>query len=165
MVICPCHWAIYRYKIVSFLNVFFSIWEIFTRFHKGPSVNRVLPICSNGSAFEQDGSIAHIWKKHLKSSSEPRKLWGDIESWTEALMMTVGWPLAVLRQGQICVPVHLYGENVEKSFSQNVLKINDWNLQWVIKVVNHFSYNQNFVPWGLSALATGLYTCIKLCNF
>ena len=26
-------------------------------------------------------------------------------------------------------------------------------------------YNQNFVPWELSALAPGLYTCIKLCNF
>ena len=27
-----------------------------------------------------------------------------------------------LRQGQICIPMHLYGKNVEKSFSQNVLK-------------------------------------------
>ena len=30
----------------------------------------------------------------------------------------------LLLQGQICIPVHLYGENVEKSFSQNVLKTN-----------------------------------------
>ena len=64
----------------------------------------------------------------------------------------------------------LYGENIEKSFSQNVLKTNvlqtnGWNLQCVIKVVKHFSYNQNFVPWGLSALATGLYSYIKLCDF
>ena len=36
--------------------------------------------------------------------------------------MTLGLPLTFLRQGQICVPMHLYGENVEKSFSQNVLK-------------------------------------------
>ena len=35
-------------------------------------------------------------------------------------MMTVSGPLTFLRQGQICVPMHLYGENVEKSFSQNV---------------------------------------------
>ena len=35
----------------------------------------------------------------------------------------------------------------------------------MIKVVKHFRYNQNFVPRGLSALATGLYTCIKLCKF
>ena len=35
----------------------------------------------------------------------------------------------------------------------------------MIKVVKPFSYNQNFVPWGLSALAPGLYTCIKLFFF
>ena len=80
-------------------------------------------------------------------------------------MMTVSGLLTFLRQGQICAPMHLYWENVEKSFSQNVLKTNGWNLQCVIKVVKHFSYNQNFVPWGLFALATGLYTCTKLCNF
>ena len=80
-------------------------------------------------------------------------------------MMTANEPLTFLWQGQICIPMHLYGENVEKSFSQNILKTNGWNLQCVIKVVKYFSYNQNFVPWGLSALATGLYTCIKLCNF
>ena len=37
-------------------------------------------------------------------------------------MMTLGWPLIFLWQGQISIPVHLYGENVEKSFSKNVLK-------------------------------------------
>ena len=26
-------------------------------------------------------------------------------------------------QGQICIPIHLYGENVEKSFSLNVLRV------------------------------------------
>ena len=40
-------------------------------------------------------------------------------------MVTLGGPLTFLQQGQICVPMDLYGENVEKSFSQNVLKIND----------------------------------------
>ena len=34
-------------------------------------------------------------------------------------MMTVGWPLTFLRQGQ-SVSIHLDAENVEKSFSQNV---------------------------------------------
>ena len=38
--------------------------------------------------------------------------------------MTVSGPVTVLWQGQICIPMHLYGENVEKSFSQNVLKTN-----------------------------------------
>ena len=36
--------------------------------------------------------------------------------------------------------------NVEKSFSQNVWKTYGGNLQCVIKVVKHFSYNQYFVP-------------------
>ena len=36
--------------------------------------------------------------------------------------MIVGWPLTFLQQDQICVPMHLYGENVEKFCSQNVLK-------------------------------------------
>ena len=31
-------------------------------------------------------------------------------------MVIVGCPLTFLRQGQICVPMHLYGENVEKLF-------------------------------------------------
>ena len=79
--------------------------------------------------------------------------------------MTLSWPLTFLRQGLICFPVHLHEGNVEKSFSQNVLKTNGWNLRWVIKVVKHFSYNKIFVYWGVSALAPGLYTCIKLCNF
>ena len=73
--------------------------------------------------------------------------------------------MTFLRQGQICVPIHLYGENVEKSFSQNILKANGGDLQCMIKVVIVFSYTQNFVTWGLSALAPGQYTCIKLCYF
>ena len=37
--------------------------------------------------------------------------------------------------------------------TQKVLKTNGWNLQCMIKVVKGFSYNQNFVPCQLSALA------------
>ena len=48
-------------------------------------------------------------------------------------MMTVGRPLTFLRQDQICITIHLYGENVEKSFSQTLLKNNGWNLQCMIK--------------------------------
>ena len=29
------------------------------------------------------------------------------------------------------------------------------------EVTRHFCWHQNFVPWGLSAPTTGLYTCIK----
>ena len=31
--------------------------------------------------------------------------------------------------------MHLYGENVEMSFSQNVLKTKGWNLQCMIKLL------------------------------
>ena len=113
-------------------------------------------------------------KRYKKSSSlEPRKLWdwilvynfGDSRSTKFVQMMVVDWPLTFLRKGQICTHIYLSRENVEKPFSQNVLKTNGWNWQCMIKVVKCFSYNQNFVPWGLSALAPVFYTCIKLSNF
>ena len=53
----------------------------------------------------------------------------------------------LLWQGQICIPVHLYGENVEKSVSQNVLKT--WLKLTYDKEVKGFSYDTNFVPWGV----------------
>ena len=51
---------------------------------------------------------------------------GDSRSTKFVQMMTIGLPLIFLQQGLICVliHVHLYGENVEKSFSENVLKTN-----------------------------------------
>ena len=51
--------------------------------------------------------------------------------------------------------MHLYGENVEKSFSRNVLKTNSWNLQWVIKVEKHVGYNQILSPGGYLSLPLG----------
>ena len=36
-----------------------------------------------------------------------------------------------------------------------------WNLQQKGKVIRPFCWHQNFVPWGLSTPAPGLYTCIK----
>ena len=54
-------------------------------------------------------------------------------------IMTLDCPLTFLRQGQIFVPMHLNGENVEeKLFSQNVLNSNGSDLQRVIKVVKYF---------------------------
>ena len=102
-----------------------------------------------------------------------RKLWGwnlvysigDSGSTKFVQMMVIGWPLTFLQQGQIWAPIHLCGENVEKSFSQNVLKTNDGNLQCMIKIVKLISYNQYFALLGLPTLAPRLYTCIKLCNF
>ena len=66
--------------------------------------------------------------------------------------MTLGWHLT-LRQGQIYIPVHLYGEYIDNSVSQNVWKTNDWNLQCMIKAANPFSCNQNFVPQDYLPLA------------
>ena len=37
-----------------------------------------------------------------------------------------------------------------------------WNLQQINEVTRHFYWHQNFVPWGLSAPALGLYKCIKI---
>ena len=36
-----------------------------------------------------------------------------------------------------------------------------WNLQQMGKVIRPFCWHQNFVPWGLSAPAPGLYICFK----
>ena len=51
-------------------------------------------------------------------------------------------------QGHICVPIHLHDENVEMSFSQNVLKTNG-------KVVTRFSYIQFFSPGSYLSLPLG----------
>ena len=67
-------------------------------------------------------------------------------------MMALGWHLTILRQGQICTPMHLYGES---SIFQNVLKTIDYNLQCMIKVANPFSYNQTFVFQGYLPLPLG----------
>ena len=68
----------------------------------------------------------HVYGKNkLKyPSPEPRKFWGwilvySIENSTSTKfvqMMIIGWSLIFLLQGQIRVPLHLYGENVEKLF-------------------------------------------------
>ena len=74
-------------------------------------------------------------------------------------MIILEWLLTFLQQGQICVPMLLSGENINKNvivFSK-CSKANCWNLQCMIKVVNLFSYSQMFVPWELIALALGLY--------
>ena len=57
-------------------NVFFSeiAGAIFNRFHMGPSVERVLTICSNGSALMNKMVAMPIYgKKHLKIFSSTKK--------------------------------------------------------------------------------------------
>ena len=77
-------------------------------------------------------------------------------------MMIVHWLFIFSQQGQICI--HLCGKNVEKPFFQNVLKTGRLKLTMHDKSSKIKIYNQNFAPCGLSALAPGLYTCIKSCN-
>ena len=77
------------------------------------------------------------------SSSEPRKLWGWIlvhsirDNFYNVFSkydrrLTYNF---FSQQGQIRISMHLYVENIEKSFSQ-CIKTNGWNLQWIIKVAN-----------------------------
>ena len=56
--------------------------------------------------------------------------------------------------------MHLYGENIEKSFPENLLKTNGWILQGMIKLLNFFLVTVQILSiGGSSALAPGLYTC------
>ena len=97
----------------------------------GPSVEEVLSICSNGSAPLNKMAAMPIYgktKKTLKVFFSQTSF--EAESWH--------WGLKVnqvcsnddctltfdLQQGQIWVPLVLYEESVEKSFSQNVFKTN-----------------------------------------
>ena len=83
-----------------------TAWAIFTRFHMGPSVERVLIICSNGSAQLNNMAAMPIYGKNTKipSSPESRKLWGWIliysigDTWSTDFvqMMVVGWLLTNL---------------------------------------------------------------------
>ena len=52
-------------------------------------------------------------------------------------MLTLGWPLTFLQQGQICDLMHLYEENVEKSFFYVLSSIEDIMI-WLILTIWHF---------------------------
>ena len=60
--------AIYLYKIINSLNVFFSeiACPLFTTFHTGPSFGGMLKICSNGSAPLIKMAAMPIYGKTLK---------------------------------------------------------------------------------------------------
>ena len=63
----------------------------------------------------------------------------------------------LLLQTQESVLIHLSGEKVEKSVSQNIFKTNGRNVQHMIKVVELF---RNHKKLGFRP-CHGLYTCIK----
>ena len=122
--------------------------QIFFKFHVEPSVTGGLKICSDGHSPLSKMAAMPMYGKHTwkSSSPEPRKLYSWIlvygivysRSTKFVQMMLIDWPLNILGQGKICIPMHLFGENIEKSFSQNVLITNSWNLQCMYKVVKLF---------------------------
>ena len=56
------------YKIVKSLNISETASTVFTRFHIGPSIERMLTVCSNGSAPLNKMAAMPIYGKHLKIS-------------------------------------------------------------------------------------------------
>ena len=55
--------------------------------------------------------------------------------------------------------MYLYGENIEKSFSQNVLKTNGCNLQCMIKLLKFFITIKILSPGAYMSLPQG---CIHI---
>ena len=94
----------------------------------GPSVKRVLPICSNGSA--PLNKMATMPGKTLKNllqnqeSFEADSLYQGLKVYQVCSNDDHKLTFDLFRQDQICVPMHLYGENIYKLFPQNVLMTN-----------------------------------------
>ena len=63
--------------------------------------------------------------------------------------------------GAVCSLPWGYVLNHEKNCKKSDFKEIFWNLQQMGEVIRLFCWHQNFVPWGQSAPAPGLYTCIK----
>ena len=106
---------------------------IFFKLHVEPSVKGRLKICTNGHGPLIKMAAIPICGKTLK----------NLLLWTKkALGLNLGilnWGLKVYHvysnkdrrltfdlftARSVCVPIHLYGKNVEKSFSHNILKSN-----------------------------------------
>ena len=92
---------------ILFLDVFSkTVRAIFTRFHMGLFVERILTICSNGSVPLNKMAAMSIYGKNTSPSPELRKLWGwilvysirDSRSTNYVQMMILGWPLTFLLQ-------------------------------------------------------------------
>ena len=69
-----------------------------------------------------------------------------------------------LRHGQICVPIHLYGKVLKNHFLKLYERLMiDLLLHFLTREVKHFICYKIFVPRvGISTLAPGLCTCVKL---
>ena len=100
----------------------------------GPSVERLLTKFTNGSAALTKVAAMPIYGKNtlkiflsrMKKALRLNLGIKDSRSTRFVQMVILAWPLTFLRHGQIRVPMHLCGENIEKLFSQNVLKSNGY---------------------------------------
>ena len=116
-----------------------------------------IKICTNGHGPLSKMADMPINRKTLKhpSSPEPRKLWDWLFIYSIGDFDDHSLTYDLFTESQKRVLMHLYEENIEKSFSHDVLKTNGWNLQCMINVANPLSYNQNFVPRGYLPLPLG----------
>ena len=72
-----------------------------------------------------------------------------------------------LLTSKLCPPLpwgYIHVLNHEKIVQNQTSKRFLWYLQQMGKVIRPLCWHKNFVPWGLSAPAPGLYTCIKSCK-
>ena len=86
-------------------------------------------------AIEQDSRHAIYGKNLFQNQKSFEAEFWCIVSGTRGLSICLNDGRRMTFLQQICALTHLYGENVEKSFSHNLLKTNSWNLQCMIKVV------------------------------
>ena len=162
---------IYVCKIVYFFQfrLWYS-WAIFTRFHTGPSkgycqFNRIVP--RHWTRWPPCPYMVKTLKNLLLQNQESF----GVDLWVYSIGVTsstkfvqrLNFDLFTARSN--LRPIHLFRENVEKSFSTDIWKPNGWNSQRITKLFKLLICNQNFVYCGLSILVPGLYTCMKLCIY
>ena len=160
--------AIHRPSVHTFEQL---LWvSVFFKFLLEPFDNGGLKICTNGLSLLIKIVAMPIYGKNTYKSSSPkaRKLQGlllvhvysirDLRS-TNLVQMTLGWYLAFLQQGQIYIPIHLFGENIEKfsiskCINDNWLKLtmydqsNKYTLSVTIKILS---------PWFICPCTWAIY--------
>ena len=152
---CPWPWAVYMYKIVKSLNAFISktAWIVFPE--------SLGSFC--WSAIDSFQMVPH----HLNNMSAiPIPYLKVFFSRTEkTLRLSLDIQYRGLKVYQICSSDDIWMAFAlftarSKCWKSRFLKMfytYGWNLQCLIQVVKHFSFNQTSVPQGIFALAPGLY--------
>ena len=117
----------------TFSNIFSSetTGPIEAKFHMEPPKGVGTKVCLNGPGHMTKIAAMPIYSKNLKKSSslEPKGRW----SWNLVCsigcpstnifvqMMTLGWPLPILRQGQIWSLMLLFGKKVKQWIFQKIV--------------------------------------------